>query len=510
MKFSPPKFSWPKAPRLKLKASRLRLPTLKFGLPQGGLKSRKALFGAGVLGVLALGGLAWFVVLPMARPKLVAAPDAQATETAAQETKRQETKGQETKAAEAPAQEAAAKPPGEAQKAEGGAQGKDWAPPETPKEAAALAPGPPPPSEAETLVRRLQDVEERVAGGDAAAYAEMPRLVRSIALRFVAAPAESWAEPRNARALVLYLLSGGNSALGRKILGAHTVAPSELPLAKGAIAYLDGVDCAERDALLDVDPRALDPALGAQVAFVQSILLANYDRARAVARLDLARLLAPGGLVEEAALRREVGLLSETANFDKFAELARQYWSRFRRSPYAENFRHQFIAAIARVSVLIKTEQWAQFDEFIDSLSPERRRLLYLVMARTAAVAANSAFADLAARRAQALAAPDSVDLQRALLYRAAANIGGPEAAHNAELLRAVARNRLPVGDQPLFDAVVLVSARVFAPPPTDFAAPPAGAGDLAGGEFGHAEAGLRDADVALVAARQSMGRGTR
>ncbi|MCI4678837.1 hypothetical protein K9U39_00950 [Rhodoblastus acidophilus] len=508
------KFALPKLPRMTLKAPSLRLPAwrglspprLKFALPAGKSKRTNLLIAGGALGVLALGGVGWFVVWPRLRPQAsVAAPPKDAAgpaapakteaEPEARTEAKQETKP-EPKIAASPAAQASAAPPHEQ---ESKAQA-----------IAALSAPPAPPSEAERLVRQLQDVENRVAAGDAASYQETPKLVRAIARRYIALPPQTWAEKRNARALVLYLLSGGNSALGRRILNERTLAPSEEPLAKGAVAYLEGIDCAERDALLDVDPRQLDVALGAQVAFVQSILLSNYDRDKAIGKLDLARLLAPGGLVEEAALRREAGLLSETENFDKFAELARQYRSRFRRSPYAANFLRQFRVAVERVSVRITVQQWAPLDEFMESLGVEKRRGFYLVMARTAAVAGNSAFADLAASRALALAAPDSVERERALLYRAAAEVLSPDATANANLLRGVDRGKLMAGDRPLYDAVAMTSARIFRAPEMSFVTPPPGAGDLPGGELARAESSLREANAAVEAARRSMERKSR
>jgi chemotaxis protein MotC len=355
------------------------------------------------------------------------------------------------------------------------------------------------------LVRKLQDVQERVAMGDADAFAELPRLVRATAQNFASQPPESWKLKANARALELYLLSGGVSAIGRKIVAAHQLAPSDEALMKGAIAYLDGIDCAERDAMLTLDPRALEAALGAQIAFVQSILLASLDRERAIASLDLARLLAPGGLVEEAALRREIGLLGETTDFAKFAALSRQYGARFRRSPYAENFLRQFLGAAARIGTLIKVEQWADFEDFVGALGDETQRTLYLVMAKAAAVAGNSAFAVLAAQRAAALSAPDSVERQRALLYRAAARVADADIAQSRTSLRDVSRERLPAGDQPLYDATALVSTRIYLAPEKD--APSRETESVVEPAVAQAQASLKEAGAAIEGARNSMER---
>jgi chemotaxis protein MotC len=279
-----PKFSLPKFSRPKLSLPKPRLP--KFSLPKFApprpalpklalLNSRKLIIGASAMALIVAGGLAWFFVRPMlAKPETPQASREAAAETASAD-----------KAPEKPAQ-----PKAESQSDPASSNAREE------KQAAAPLPPPEPLDEPERLIRRLQDLQERVAAGDAASYAEQPRLLHLIARRFEAQPPEIWAKKQDARALILYLLSGGVSTVGRAILAAHSFAPTEAPLAKGAIAYLEGVEGADRDGLLDLDPLALDFSLGAHVAFVQSILLTNADRAKATARLDQARLLAAGRL----------------------------------------------------------------------------------------------------------------------------------------------------------------------------------------------------------------------
>ena len=444
-------------------------------------------------------------------------------ETAAQETPgaAKEIKPVAAGKAQAPAKDDKAEAPKRDDKADPAPEKQDAKPEKREEEkhekasddtklAAAPPPSPEPLDEPEILIRRLQDLQERVAGGDAASYAEQPQLLQLIARRFEAQPPEIWSKRQDARALILYLLSGGASSVGRKALDAHTFAATETPLAKGAIAYLEGVEGVDRDTLLNLDPLALDVSLGAHVAFVQSILLIRLDRAKALAKLDVARLLAPGGLVEEAALRREVGLLSETAEFEKFAGLARQYWQRFRDSPYAANFLRQFLLSAARVSLQISAAEWTQLDEFINSLKPEMRRALYLAMAQTAAVGGNFALGDMAAGRVLDLSPENSVERQRAMLFRAAARVGAADFAQGPALLREVDRAKLPPGDQPLYDAAFLVSARIFRAPETRFANPPPGAANAVDVALARAESSVKDADAALDSVAKSMERKTR
>jgi chemotaxis protein MotC len=496
-KFSLPKFSWPRIALPKPRLPQFAPPSLAL------LKNRKLVIGASVLALIVAGGLAWFFVRP-----LLAGPEARQTAANPAPGAAAPTAPEQAQAAapeKTAGQEARTKDE-EKRAAETSRGTKDEE-----KQAAAPLPPPAPLDEPEILIRRLQDLQERVAGGDAASYTEQPRLLHEIARRFEAQPPDIWAKKQDARALILYLLSGGASTVGRAVLGAHSFAPTEAPLAKGAIAYLEGVEGSDRDALLALDPLALDYSLGAHVAFVQSILLAGSDPAKAIAKLDLARLLAPGGLVEEAALRREIGLLAETSDFDKFAQLARQYWERFRASPYAENFLRQFLFSVARVSLRIHVSEWAQLDEFINSLKPETRRALYLVVAQNAAVGGNFPLGEMAAGRALELA-PDrnAPDRQRALLYRAASRVGSVDAAQAPALLREVDRARLPPGDQPIHDAVALAAARMFRAPETRFAAPPPGPPDAVDAALARAEASVTDADAALDAARRSMERKTR
>jgi chemotaxis protein MotC len=486
-------------------APKISLP--KFAMPGLALlKSRKLVIAASVLALIVAGWLAWFIVRPMLTGSRTAAPETAgpAKETPAAPEKAQ-APGKDEKPAPAPEKiqkEQDAKPDkGEGEKHQ--ITGDDT------KLAAALPP-PEPLDEPETLIRRLQDLQERVAAGDAASYAEQPELLHLIARRFEAQPPEIWAKRQDARALILYLLSGGASSVGRKILDAHTFAATETPLAKGAIAYLEGVEGVDRDTLLNLDPLALDVSLGAHVAFVQSILLASLDRPKALAKLDIARLLAPGGLVEEAALRREVGLLSETAEFDKFAGLARQYWERFRNSPYAPNFLSQFLLSAARVSLRIRVAEWTQLDEFINSLKPETRRALYLVVAQTAAVGGNFALGDMAAGRVLDMSPENTVERQRALLFRAAARVGAADFATGPALLREVDRAKLPSGDQPLYDAAALVSARIFRAPETRFSSPPPGAADAVDAVLARADRSVQDADAAMDSVARSMERKTR
>ncbi|TIP53397.1 MAG: chemotaxis protein MotC, partial [Mesorhizobium sp.] len=71
------------------------------------------------------------------------------------------------------------------------------------------------------------------------------------------------------------------------------------------------------------------------LALVKGSLLAADDPAQALTLLDEARLLSPGTLVEEAALRRSVGIAAAQGDAARFALASTQYVASYLYSPYA-------------------------------------------------------------------------------------------------------------------------------------------------------------------------------
>ena len=120
------------------------------------------------------------------------------------------------------------------------------------------------------------------------------------------------------------------------------------------------------------------------MAFAQSVLATSHDTAKAIALLDIARLLAPGTLVEEAALRREAILVADQHQVDRVALLARQYASRFGGSVYADAFLQSLAGALTQSGAIDSAENFAQFKGFFAALTPESRRGFLLGLARAA------------------------------------------------------------------------------------------------------------------------------
>jgi len=312
------------------------------------------------------------------------------------------------------------------------------------------------------LVNNLQNTQAAIAQGDAAAFAAQPKLVREIAEAFSAAKPEVWQNSRNARAAVIYLLSGGQPRVVLRLLESGAISKDDEKLMRGALAYELGHETEARRLLGGLDPKSLELTLAGQIAFVQSMLLTTLDPNKAVGLLDLARLLSPGGLVEEAALRREVALLGDIArDADKFMALSVQYMNRFPKSPYAENFLKTFAASLPRLRLADNVENFSRFEAMTTSLGPDDRRALFLTIARAALVSGGIAMADVAASKALTLAAPDSADAARGHLYQAAARTLTDQYESGVAALQAIDAKKLPKPDATLLAAARTVASRI-------------------------------------------------
>ena len=312
-------------------------------------------------------------------------------------------------------------------------------------------------------VRLLQQLQDQIAHGSTAAQAAEPRQLVRIGEVFAAADPAAWTNPRNAGAAVLYLFSAGKPAVVRAAMQRATLSPDNDRLIKGALAYAEGQDGAARALLGTFDPRALPAVLGGHLALVLATLYANTDPQKAGHMLDSARLLVPGTLVEEAALRRQIFLSAHPAMLDKFSALSRQYIRRFRGSVFVNNFKGRLVSFAERIALSGEVAQMAKLDAVMAELPGAEARGIYLAMARDALVGGRSEGARYAAARATALSSDAIADAARAKLYAAAAIVSSDDVAAGRAALQSIDAGRLSVRDADLRDAALTIAASVDA-----------------------------------------------
>ncbi len=317
-------------------------------------------------------------------------------------------------------------------------------------------------SEPYELVRALQTVQDGIANGDSAAHGSHGALIRQIGEKFLAADPGVWSNSQNGQAAVIYLLSGGAPQIIRKLPRDKLNVDGRL--FDGALAYVEGRQDEARELLKDVKPRTIPSGLGGQLALVQGALFARAEASLAIERLDDARLLLPGTLVEEAALRREILLVGQAEDFDKFEFLTLAYIRHYHNSVYAGDFWQRFSTGLTQSSLALDERRFARISTLLEQIDRASRLKLYLVIARTAMVRGGLAVTRLAGERALALSADASAERERAHLFRGVSRALTDEYDGGFAELKALDRSKLPERDIPFLNATVQLALDVRKP----------------------------------------------
>ncbi|TGS18962.1 chemotaxis protein MotC [Mesorhizobium sp. M2E.F.Ca.ET.209.01.1.1] len=330
------------------------------------------------------------------------------------------------------------------------------------------------------LVRSLQLIQDRIAGGDHAALPMQAKLLEMIDARMRDANAEDFKEPKNFRALLVYGMSGGNPVTVAAAASRASVDPQSLAIAKGVVAYLNGRPANAIEMLKPIDPMSVPPDIGAFLALVQGSLLAADDPAQALALLDEARLLSPGTLVEEAALRRSVGIAAAQGDAARFALASTQYVASYLYSPYASQFADAFVSGVITLHMAISQDKIADITSMMD---PEREKVIYLRIARRAAIDGMTELSAFAAAKAELGRNGGSQDDPRSQLYSSLSTMTSASVDEVRAKLGKIDRSKLSQSDRDLLDAAQAVAGEVVAPvktPAKAEAAPAAAKGNEA------------------------------
>jgi chemotaxis protein MotC len=326
------------------------------------------------------------------------------------------------------------------------------------------------------LVRSLQSLQDQVAQGNTRAHAYQRVLMAQIAERFAAMHADRWKEPRNARAALVFVLSGGHPRVLRQLLDSGMRGDLDEKLLKGALAYAEGRAAEAAELLQGVDARTLEASIAGHVAFVQGEVTAKTDPAKALTYLDDARLLSPGTLIEEAAFRRQLALVGAAGDVDGYEKLATRYLRRFPRSVYAGSFQRQFAAELVARTSAGDQGRLPRLAAMLASVGPTERRDIYLTVAKEALLKGKVEMAKFAASHAASLAKPGSAEQARSQVFEAAALVVTDQLETGVDMLSGVDRSRLDEPEAALIDAALAVAVQVRrdpvpgpeGPPPAD------------------------------------------
>lgn len=287
-------------------------------------------------------------------------------------------------------------------------------------------------------------------------------------------PTQVWDDTRNVRAAVYYVLTGGDPRVLTMVAGHKTPIYVPRRLIRGALAYGEGRLTDALKLLGPINTRELDPLLGGAVAFIQGTLHTKKEPKKAIERFDEARLLAPGTLIEESALRQAMLLLARDGELERFDQLASQYSRRFGRSLFARNFRRQFFAGVARQDFKGDNAWIPRMESELDKVSLGERASLYLSIAEEATKGGHIEIARFAGKKAAELYRVGTRERLRADLYQGAALVATDEVESGVSLLSAINPDQLRPVDRELYSAAMGVGGEVLRPPaePQDISEP--------------------------------------
>lgn len=307
------------------------------------------------------------------------------------------------------------------------------------------------------MVRSLELVQDRIASGDHAAMPMQRKLLEMIDARFAANDDTRFENELNRHALLVYAMSGGNpttveSALAR--LGADDPVSR---LGNGILAYIKGEPMAARSALGGIDPTSYTPDIGAYLALIKGSIYSGDEPEIAVALLDRARLLSPGTLVEEAALRRTIAIAATLGDTRRFLRASEQYVRGYLRSPYASQFADAFVEGVV---VLYAAIDFSAVKEIAALMQPEQEKVIFLRIARRAAIDGMIELSAFASARAEG-----DIDDPRAVLYSSLASVTSETVTQVLGDLSKIDRSQLSESDQRLLDAASAVAREMTAAP---------------------------------------------
>ncbi|MBB4010215.1 chemotaxis protein MotC [Rhizobium taibaishanense] len=312
------------------------------------------------------------------------------------------------------------------------------------------------------MLRSLQFVQDSVVRGDHSA-ADMQRfLLTRIDKRLRTALPADYEDPRNVDAALIYAMSGGNPATLEYLVARDINGHFDNRISDMLRKYLSGKGVLMANSIGDMVPLYKNGRIGPYIALVAGNVTVVKDPAAAMKFYDIARLLAPGTIVEEAALRRSVQIAMDTNQNARAMSYANRYARRFLHSPYASQFADLLVQLI--VDHFNELEQ-DDVTATLETMEPDRRREVYLRIARRATINGNQSLARLAAGEAQRLAGlPDNND-PKALLYGGAALIPTTDVKAALNTISQLPQDQLSPSDQALLDAARAVAKEVLTLP---------------------------------------------
>lgn len=304
------------------------------------------------------------------------------------------------------------------------------------------------------MVRSLQLVQDAVARGDHAAVAMQRHLLELVDERLRAGDPAIFENRANVEAALIYAMSGGNPATLNLLAARDDGGHFDTELIGLLNEYFAGRGQLVLDAFVEILPRYAGTPVEPYLHLVVGNIAAGTKPEEAMAYFDWARLLLPGTIVEEAALRRSIALAAELGDIEDGLVRAERYTRRFLHSPYASQFADMLVELAIAHPQQVESER---IQYILDSMDIERRRSIFLRIARMAAIAGETELAMETAEAARQISEDSDKVAALAQLYAGVADV--------SEAIEIIDMEMLSPRDRALRQAARAVVEAVTQPP---------------------------------------------
>jgi len=316
------------------------------------------------------------------------------------------------------------------------------------------------------LIRRLQHAQDAIVVGKQGSLGVYRKLLVKYSGLMLAQDKSVWSSKKNLMAAAVYVLAGGNPAVGIKAVEVSELDDEAKQPLIAVVAYAERNFSTSRKLLIALDHTAIPSSAAAQFALAKSMVTSSTDLGLAKAYLNEARRLAPGTLVEEAALRRSFRIVDAKSNLDEYRRNASSYLRNFRKSLYFSDFLKNFSFGLMRMPREKEQEVLKYLKSFSEKIDENEQLRILVYTARSATVSGRVKTAYWSSKRALEILNPKSKFHARMRLYFAASGVVQPDVyeASVAEFTK-INRSELDNNDQKLFDAVAVLVKRLQGDP---------------------------------------------
>lgn len=274
------------------------------------------------------------------------------------------------------------------------------------------------------MIRVLMMIQQKAVDGDRRAFEEQRLFLQNAGSNFLRADRKVWRDKRNVAAAAIYLFFGGLSSPIRELSARGFFAKGDRDLIDGALAFSEGRAAEALQHLAKIDTQKTSPVLAAPLMFTTASLYLFTNHARAHRLFDLVRLIAPGSIFEESALRRQVFLLDHTISFSKVVALVQRYERGFGKSPYANVFRKKIQQSISKKILNVRDTEISKILPLLEMSPAGKKNNLKLDTVRFAILHGKNQVAKVLLNRVLETKQSDQENRQRVQLYRQLTSLG--------------------------------------------------------------------------------------